>query len=539
MIRYTSYCKLVGLHLRPGQLAFAKVAYDGLDPTDLQGDERDRCRLIYGPAERIPAAARAVVVQDKGRDVGGTRMGAGRLVQLGAALPLDGLIGQHELAYCFVGAPKLKLTAAAMRFALNDARTLEQAGEVTIDAETADGFTLVRHDGRRVRFEPFAASRGGDGVRGVPIIAALLDEAGFFMDEFTGVVNDRDIFNAIVPRLLPGGQVLIVSSPWGTSGLLAEEFEANFGHPTTAIAAYCPTLALRDEPEIVEMVARERLRSPENAARELDARFLTGSTAAIPQDAVNGSFEPHSGYYSWGETIAVADPGESLDSFTVFAGQWGIPDPTPRYRELPPPPGSGLSADIFVGFELDEYGNTIPLPPTTQRLFRIHSLGCWHGPEVRALGMETIVAGVAAFMRNGGAKLLISDQRGAPYLGALVSRHGIQFRSVTIGSQNKHEAVSLLRTLMPRQISIVSDAEHSAEFKRQLLNYKRIPRGGGTFAYTGGTRAGVDDWPAALVTFAASMLLEERGTPTSQTHFTIDGSPTAKPLSGRHVTSGR
>src|SRR5947208_2034234 len=70
-----------------------------------------------------------------------------------------------------------------------------------IENPTADGFTIVRHDGRHVVFECIAAARGGDTGRGVPVLAVLLDEASFFRDEATGVVNDRAVFNALVPRL--------------------------------------------------------------------------------------------------------------------------------------------------------------------------------------------------------------------------------------------------------------------------------------------------------------------------------------------------
>lgn len=259
--------------LTAGQLAFAKVAYDGLEPADLTGPERERAREIWGDVETMPDETRRVVVQVKGRDVGGSRLGAERCLHLGYTLPID-RIGHDELAYVVFGGPKIRHARVGLRHALNAARK----NRLQIESQTIDGFTLVRHDGRRVRFECFAASRGGDTVRGVPIIAALLDEAAFYFDESSGVVNAENIFGAIVPRLLPGGQILIVSSPWAESGLLHSEFMRNHGHPVTAIAAFCPTTTMRDDAETLGMVERERIRDPENARRELDAEFLpTGS----------------------------------------------------------------------------------------------------------------------------------------------------------------------------------------------------------------------------------------------------------------------
>lgn len=267
-VAFTRFTTLRAL-LTAGQRAFAKVAYDGLEPADLTGAERERAREIWGDVETIPAEARRVVVQVKGRDVGGSRLGAERCLHLGYTLPLD-RIGYDELAYVVFGGPKIRHARVGLRHALNAARK----NGLKVDGQTRDGFTLVRHDGRRVRFECFAASRGGDNMRGVPIIAALLDEAAFFVDESSGAFNGENIFGAIVPRLLPGGQILIVSSPWAESGLLHSEFVRNHGHPVTAIAAFCPTTTMRDDAETLGMVERERIRDPENARRELDAEFL-------------------------------------------------------------------------------------------------------------------------------------------------------------------------------------------------------------------------------------------------------------------------
>src|SRR6185369_8538592 len=257
---FTAFCTLSG-KLTVAQRAFARVVYDGAEPADLEGSERDAAHAIFGALGAIPAVARRVVVQVKGRDAGGSRLGAERCAHLGLTLPID-RIGVQELAFVVFGGPKLRHA----RVGLRHARSALKKHGVAILEDSTDGFTIVRHDGRRVRFEAFAASRGGDTVRGVPIIAALLDEAGFYYDESSGVANGEAIFGAIVPRLLPGGQVLIVSSPWAESGLLFTEFTRNHGAPVTAIAALCPTGLMRDDPETLAMIAVERERDPDNAA---------------------------------------------------------------------------------------------------------------------------------------------------------------------------------------------------------------------------------------------------------------------------------
>ncbi len=273
-VPFAQFAALAGIALERGQAVLAAVAFDGAQPSALGGDQRELARAIFGDVDTVPEQARSVVVQVKGRDVGGSRLGALRAVHLAATHPLD-RYDSSEAVYCFFIGPKLRLARIPKRFALSAARRLG----LTIEGEHADGFTIVRHDGRRVIFECVAASRGGDTARGVPVLFAMLDEAAFFRDESTGVVNDRHVFNAIVPRLIGGGQILIVSSPWAEAGLLYEEFQRNHGRPTTALAAHCPTMLMRDDPDVRANVERELARDPENGAREFGAEFLPAGTS--------------------------------------------------------------------------------------------------------------------------------------------------------------------------------------------------------------------------------------------------------------------
>lgn len=273
--RFSTFCTL-RTRLTVGQRAFVKCAYDALDPDDLTGDEREAARKIFGDVEHVPSNARRVIVQVKGREIGGTRLGAERCAHLGLTAPLD-RIEKTELAYVVHGGPLLRHARIGLRFAL---AALKQTGVKIIDT-TQDHFTIERPDGRRVRFECLAASRAGDTARGVPIIGALLDEASFYRDEASGVVNDAQVFSALIPRLLPGGQILIVSSPWSESGLLYTQFVRNHGKPSTALAAHCPTALMRDDMETLSLIESERERDPDNARREFDAEFVSTSSAAF------------------------------------------------------------------------------------------------------------------------------------------------------------------------------------------------------------------------------------------------------------------
>jgi hypothetical protein len=105
-----------------------------------------------------------------------------------------------------------------------------------------------------------------------------MDECAFFRDQ-NYQVCDAEVFRAITPRILPGGMVVLASTPWAEAGLLFEEFTRNYEHPVTGLAVHAPTLLLRDDSHTQGMVERERLRDGDNARREFDAEFMPYGSA--------------------------------------------------------------------------------------------------------------------------------------------------------------------------------------------------------------------------------------------------------------------
>jgi len=99
-------------------------------------------------------------------------------------------------------------------------------------------------------------------------VCALLDEAAFFRGE-DSQVNDTEILKAVAPRILPGGQVLILSTPWVEHGVLFDLHKNNFADPKSALVAHAPTLSMRDDEHTRDFVRRDYLRDFDTAEREL------------------------------------------------------------------------------------------------------------------------------------------------------------------------------------------------------------------------------------------------------------------------------
>lgn len=261
------------------QRVWVLVSIDGVDPADLTGADRDIARRLFGDAERVPPEARHVVAMLKGARVGGTWLCALYLLFRAVYADLAGLAA-GEQAFSVVVAPDMRLGRQALRYAHGAAKECPELAALIV-AETSDSFTVQREDGRQVVVECLPASRGGAAQRGRTLVAALLDEASFFRDPDSGVINDTEVYRALVVRVLPGGKMLIISTAWLESGLLHNLVQKNHGKPTAAVASICPTLEMRDDDRIRQIVAEERERDPLNASREFDAEPMPGGAAAF------------------------------------------------------------------------------------------------------------------------------------------------------------------------------------------------------------------------------------------------------------------
>lgn len=270
---FTRFCEGVGIELRPGQRVLCKVAFDGLDPVDLVGEERELARRIFGATERVTAAQRVVVNATCGGRAGKTRLlCAMRLLHLGLTFDLSRL-APGESGYGMIVGPKMTHAKQGLAYVRGAVRMVKALSDSVL-VDNKEELVLRRGKGRTISFLCAAASAKGDTQRGKSLFGAAMEEAAFFRDEETGAVNDVELFQAMLPRVMLGGQLVIASTPWTETGLLWDLHERNFGHPVDALAAHAPTLVLRDEPDVREKVEALRVQDPANARREYDAVFV-------------------------------------------------------------------------------------------------------------------------------------------------------------------------------------------------------------------------------------------------------------------------
>lgn len=290
-LTYTQFCRRLGVRLEPGQLAFALVAYDGKQPKNLPAKLRPLARLIFGPVDTIPAKARRVVALVAGARAGKTyAMGALRLLHLALTVDISTL-ADGEQAFGVIMSPDPRQRAQCYAYVKGAVEAAPELAAMLVGKAGSDALTLRRPDGL-VTIESIPPKKGGGSGRGRSLVGAVFEECAFF-DPEEYKISDEEAFKGVTPRLLPGAQAILSSTPWAEAGVLYKEFVANHpapscaaphltqpGRPHRAIAAHAPTLLLRDVALTRTIVAAETERDPENAAREYGAQFLSLGTSA-------------------------------------------------------------------------------------------------------------------------------------------------------------------------------------------------------------------------------------------------------------------
>ncbi len=299
---------------QPGQAEFCRVAYDGREPLDRPLAER-----IFGAIEfdSLPVGVRDVVVAVCGGRGGKSYLLVALRLVWGMLVRDLSPLAPGQQAYATVVAPNEKLRQEVVNYALGACRSKPELRELlrlprgTRDDDIVSEFSVYRADcDKLVTFSAATATRGGYAVRGRWHTDLALDEAAFFRDS-SYKINDEEIFKAGKPRVLPGGQTIIASTPWAEAGILYEMWRDNFGKPSTALVAHAPTLLLNDTSYTRQIVEAERKRDPDNAKREYDAAFMTTGTTVF--------FEAASVDASLTDEVFARLPGDNIRAGGDFA----------------------------------------------------------------------------------------------------------------------------------------------------------------------------------------------------------------------------
>lgn len=105
-----------------------------------------------------------------------------------------------------------------------------------IDKPKADGLFLRHPSGRPIEIKVVAGARAGGSLVARWSAGCVFDEAlRMTGDNDDGVVNWEDGWRAVRGRLLPGAQIISISSPWAPKGALYERINKYWGKPSKQV----------------------------------------------------------------------------------------------------------------------------------------------------------------------------------------------------------------------------------------------------------------------------------------------------------------
>ena len=264
--KFVAWCEWVGHPLTPGQARLARVAFDGEDPDPCHPIDR---ALFGDTCIHVPDSARREIALRLGR-------GSGKSHICGAYGVFRMVTGDTSLCgpgdYPAVGVSSVDKEEAASVLAKALAIVREKPElNAMLRNPRATGFHLVRPDGVRVRFMTRVTSAKGKGGRGPSWLLFVIDEAEFVdPGGVDAVARVEDLAGAAAPRLLPGGAIVLCSTPWPAESYVSKLFDANHGHPLHALCVLGPTLLLRDTRETREARDKAMAKDPAKALREYD-----------------------------------------------------------------------------------------------------------------------------------------------------------------------------------------------------------------------------------------------------------------------------
>lgn len=242
-------------------------------------------QLFHCPAEALPRSPRRVIaVGSGGRSGKTTRLLGPKALHSSWTVPLPTLSDGEE-AVALLVAPKQRNAQQAFSIVkgiVHRSPTLK----ASLVGETKTTLTIRRPDNKLVRIEVGVANRGGQDARGYTLVFCGMDESSFFRSDDGYTVTDQDLFDAAIQRVVPGGQLWMVSTPWVEGAGILESFIASdWGrHKDALVAARVGTRTLNptwDPDGSIEAAMRSTASGNDNADREILAIPLQKGSKAF------------------------------------------------------------------------------------------------------------------------------------------------------------------------------------------------------------------------------------------------------------------
>lgn len=416
----------------PLQRAICRVV-DGLPLGEL--GELPEVVTAFGGAGAIAALQAPTEKPQEVYIIGGSRIGktlfaAALLFKASQTVDLTGLGHGDEPRAPVLSLDKDKANACYLHLTRNIKAPGSALGPYLVDEgrnELDSAAAWLRHpSGRPIQVCVTANKAAGNAVVSYFLASVVFDEACKMGGQGDSVVNFEEARDNALGRLLPGGQLIAIGSPWAPFGPMYDAFQSRHGRPGADL------VVIHARGDVANpwwwTPARIAKLKPNVRRTEVEAKFLAPEESLFTDDVLR---------------------------LRVRVGPLHLPRrPGLTYGAAMDPATRSNAWTLVVGTQIGE------------RLVVVFAVQ-WL-PELGArLSPKAVLAEVAEFCREYGVSSVTTDQFNIDSITDLAADVGIEIQEHTWNAENKREAFGRLETLFADEgrIEIPDDPELLEDLK--------------------------------------------------------------------------
>lgn len=367
---------------------------------------------------------------------------AAKIVQLSQSVDVSGL-GLGDIVRIPLAALKIEGTRAVMSHLVENLQAKPLLRSLIIGEPTHTGIVLRHPSGRPIEVTPIPVDRAGGSALSVWNAGIVVDEEPRMLGEADGVKNWDHLRQAVLGRILPGGQFIGIGSPWAPFGPIYKMVVEHWGKPTSDLVIFrARGPAMNPSWWTPKRCADLERRNPTAFRTDCLAEFADAEDslfAAVELEAATRQAPAVLPYDPEAKYVAVMDPATRRNAWTAIV--------------------------LEVTFRGDG-----------SRRMRVAWLRQWVGKRGRPLSPEAVVRELAQDLRRYNITAVGTDQFSVDAIRDLARHVGLQIRERTITAPLKLELFDELHTLICMgQMDLAPDAM----LREDLLSVrKRVTQNG-------------------------------------------------------------
>lgn len=283
---------------------------------------------------------------------------------------------------------------------------------LVVGEPTSDAITLRHPTGREVEIKVVAGARAGASLVARWSAGCVVDEAARMQGQEDGVVNFDDARRAMLGRLLPGAQLVAISSPWAPRGPIYEMVQEHAGRPTA---------------NLVVIRAPAHHMNPSVWTPERIDKLKTQDEQAYRTDILGEFCDPESSLFASTELEAVTRAAPMVLEREERHHYVAAIDPATR--------GNGWTLAIA----------TARREGTRKKRIAV-LVKQWQGSKLAPLKPDVVLKEIAEICAGYGIRHAWTDQWSSDALRALAAPHGLYLQEETMTAARKVEIYETLRT---------------------------------------------------------------------------------------------